>query len=96
MQTIETRFLGPNDHRGSRYKAIASGGMSLTIESDDALNSDQNHARAARALIRKLGWFHEPARGDRYGEWFSGGRKAGSVVWVCCVEYARLDPHGPA
>src|SRR6185437_14816907 len=88
MQSIETKYVGPTNSRGSRVKATASGGFTLTIEWDDALNTDENHSAAARALINKLGWFHEP--GDTYGEWFYGDRKDGSRIWVCTVAYAKL------
>lgn len=91
MQTIETRFLGPTDRRGSRYKARTSSGITLTLESEDALDSVANHERVARALIHKLGWFHDSTRADRYGDWYSGGLKGGGFVFVCCVEYAKLE-----
>lgn len=95
MQTITTTFLGPTDKRGRRYKAKASGGMSLTLEANDRLGLEGNHERAARALINKLGWFNDPKRGDTYGDWYSGGlNNAGDMVFVCCVDYAKLDPRG--
>lgn len=55
MQAIETRYLGPTNTRGSRIKATAAAG-SITIHYDDALNSDENHKRAAIALAQKYGW----------------------------------------
>lgn len=56
MQSIETKYLGPTNHRGSRIKARSSGGHSVTISIDHALSTEQNHHRAAVALARKLGW----------------------------------------
>lgn len=88
MQAITTTFLGPTNYRGSRYKATCDAG-SITLESDHALNSEDNHRRVAAALIAKLGWFHDEDRGDRYGRWFMGGTKDG-YVFVCCVEYAEV------
>jgi hypothetical protein len=54
-QAIETKFIGPTNHRGSRIKASAQGG-SITVSYDHALNSEQNHTVAAHALATKLGW----------------------------------------
>lgn len=54
-QAIETRYLGPTNHRGSRVKASAQAG-SVIIHWDDALNTDDNHEAAAMALCRKYGW----------------------------------------
>jgi hypothetical protein len=95
MQTITTRYFSPTNVRGSRYQAKASGGMSIMMHADPSLGNEENHVRAAQALIRKLGWFHEDARGDRYGQWFQGGTKDG-YVYVCCVEYALVPSIGNA
>lgn len=68
MQGIWTKYSG------SRIKAIARtrnswGGdqpeMALRLSYDHALNADENHAAAAAALARKLGWD---------GLWHGGGR----------------------
>ena len=68
MQGIWTKYSG------SRIKAIARtrnswGGdqpeMALRLAYDHALNADENHAAAAAALVRKLGWD---------GLWHGGGR----------------------
>ena len=56
MQTIETKFFGPGNVRGSRIKATSTSGESVTVSYDHALSSDENHHRAAIALARKLGW----------------------------------------
>lgn len=61
-QAITTKYLGPSNVKGSRIKASCQAG-SLTLHWDDALNSEQNHITAARALADRLGWD---------GEW-SGG-----------------------
>lgn len=88
MQSITTKFLCPTHTKGSRYKASCDAG-SLTLVAQCALNSEQNHVRVARALIEKLGWWHDAARGDRYGDWYSGGTKDG-YVFVCAVEDAKV------
>lgn len=54
-QAIQTKFLGPTNHRGMRIKARCFGGT-LVIPWDDALDTANNHARAAKALSDKLGW----------------------------------------
>jgi len=54
-QAITTKYIGPTDHRGSRVKATAQAG-SIVVGWDDALDSDDNHTAAARALARKYGW----------------------------------------
>jgi hypothetical protein len=54
-QAITTKYLGPTNVRGSRIKAKAAAG-SITIHYDDSLNSQQAHAKAAKALAEKLGW----------------------------------------
>ncbi len=89
MQSIQTKFIGPTNTRGSRYKASCEAG-SLTLGADDSLGSEANHVRVARALIAKLGWFHDAKRGDTYGEWYSGGTKDG-YVFVCTVAYAKVE-----
>lgn len=54
-QAIVTKYLGPTDHRGSRIKA-KSISFSVTLGWDCTLNDGENHQRAARALMEKMGW----------------------------------------
>lgn len=68
-QAIITKYIGPTNYRGSRVKASASAG-SVTLEWDNALNSDGNHAAAAQALCDKYGWT---------GEYAMGGTETGYV-----------------
>jgi len=77
MQAITTKYLGPTNTRGSRVKATCQAG-SVTIEWDDALNSDQNHNAAATALIEKWGWC---------GKWLEGVLTDGSHVYVCITRF---------
>lgn len=67
-QAIETKFIGPTNTRGSRVKASAQAG-SVTIGWDHALNTDENHAKAAQALADKYGW---------EGNMVGGGNAAGN------------------
>ncbi len=79
-QFITTKYLGPTNCRGSRVKAIASGSapdhrLELTVDWNAALNVDNNHARAAQALAKKLGWA---------GRWIAGGGNDGNVYVIDC------------
>ncbi len=75
MQAITTRYHGPTDTKGSRYSATSCGGARIYSSCDNALNSDENHARACGLLMRKLGWD---------GEMVGGGLRDGSgeMCWV--------------
>jgi len=56
MKAIETKFHGPTSTRGSRITASDSDGNRIWLSYNHALDADQNHANAARALCRKMGW----------------------------------------
>lgn len=68
-QAIKTKFLGPTNTRGSRYKASCDAG-SVTVGANHALNSERNHVAAMQALAKKLGWV---------GTWVGGGIGNGYV-----------------
>lgn len=53
---IETRYLGPTNRLGSRIVAKSASGHRIMLDWDDALNTDENHRAAAKALANKLGW----------------------------------------
>lgn len=63
VQAITTKYIGPTNTRGSRIKAKAFAG-SITVHYDHALNIEENHANAAKALADKYEW---------RGTWFQGG-----------------------
>ena len=68
MQAIETRYIGPTNHRGARIKATCDAG-SLTVPWDYSLGTCANHRKAASALLAKLEWSGTYACGsvgDRY------------------------------
>lgn len=67
-QAITTKYLGPTNYNGSRIKAKCYGG-SITIPLDYSLDTDQAHAKAAKALAEKMGWG---------GHWFEGGTADGT------------------
>lgn len=70
MKAIRTKFFGPGNVKGSRYKASDEDGNSVTLSTDFSLNSDGNHDRAALALCVKMGWA---------GVLYRGGLKDGNV-----------------
>ena len=82
FQAIVTKYLSPTNVRGARVKATAAAG-SVTLHWDHALNSEDNHTAAAKALANKYNW---------PGEWHGGGMPddKGNV-------YVSADiGHGPA
>jgi hypothetical protein len=73
-QAITTRYFGPGNVKGSRVKATAVAG-SVTLHWDDALNSFENHTKAAVALARKYEWS---------GRWYGGApHHENGYVFVC-------------
>lgn len=74
MQAIQTKFLGPTDHRGARVKAWCDAG-SLTLAWNDALDTYDNHKAACRALATRLEW---------WGDWVSGSARRASFGYVFC------------
>ena len=71
MQAIVTKYLGPTNYHGARVKAKAQAG-SLTLPWDNALDIDDNHEKAARALALRHGWL------DNGGKLVGGGLPDGS------------------
>lgn len=51
--SIITKFIGPTNTRGSRVKASTASGLTMTLGWDHALDSDENHQRAAIALATR-------------------------------------------
>lgn len=51
-QAITTKYLGPTNNRGARVKATAEAG-SIVVSWDHALDSFENHARAAHMFAEK-------------------------------------------
>ena len=78
-QAITTKYFGPSNVRGSRVKATADAG-SITLHWDNALNTEQNHALAARKLAAKLGWV---------GQWIGGSLPGSGYAFVMVDEFAR-------
>jgi len=72
-QSITTYFIGPTNVKGSRIKARASGGSSVTLSWDHALDIKGNHRAAAIALALKNDW---------RGTFAAGGMSDGARVFV--------------
>ena len=73
MQTIMTKYLGPTDTKAPRVKAMTSSGhrgSTYTVEWDDSIDVEGNHADAAQKLLDRLGW---------RGEWRMGAMDRGYV-----------------
>jgi hypothetical protein len=70
MQAITTKYHGPGNVRGARISATTESGVRVSVPIDHGLDTDENHANAARALCAKLGWS---------GTLVSGGTKNGNV-----------------
>ena len=54
-QSIETKFFGPTNFKGTRVQAKACA-ATVYHNWDHALDSYGNHENAAKALASKLGW----------------------------------------
>jgi len=72
MQAIQTKYFGPTNVRGSRFKATCAAG-SVTVSMSYPLTLEQNHREAALALCVKLAWD---------GVMHGGTLADGSMVWV--------------
>lgn len=80
MKSIETKYYGSTNSRGSRIKAT-DGDNSVTVSYDHSLNTERNHAAAALTLARKLKWT---------GTLIGGGTKAGYVFVLSTGEKFRI------
>lgn len=67
LQSITTKFIGPSNVRGSRIKATSTSGKSVIVSYDHALDSEENHHRAAKMLAHKLGWKGRMVAGSASG-----------------------------
>ena len=66
MQTIMTKYLGPTDTKAPRVKAMTASdhrGSNDTVEWDESLDVEGNHADAAKKQHEKLGGSGEGRRG---------------------------------
>lgn len=73
-QTINTKYIGPRNVKGSRVSARTSGGKRIILDWDDTLGSAKNHERAMCQLASNLNW--------DYSQAVAGTLKDGSIIWV--------------
>lgn len=78
MKAITTKFHGPTNVKGSRYSARDSDNNRVILNSDFNLDHEENHKRAALALVSKMGW-----EGT-----FHGGSTKDGFVWVCVPSHS--------
>ena len=78
-RSIQTAYVAPTNHNGSRVRVWAGSDRrrAITLSWDYACNPDENHARAVAALASRLGW---------YGAWTLGGSEPGLVA-ACAIRY---------
>jgi hypothetical protein len=77
MQSIRTRHFGPSNVKGSRIQAKCEA-RTIYVAYDHALNLDQNHRAACRALLLAMNW---TAEHGRYSP-MVGGFFARDMYWV--------------
>jgi len=80
MKAITTKYHGPGNVRGSRITASDDDGNRVVSSYDHALNSEGNHAAAARKLCQKMNWTGS----------LTGGHIREGMVWVWDDEKNRL------
>ena len=61
-KAIQVRYLGPTNIKGTRWKAWAEGGHSVTLSRDYELDGAQDARRVAEALREKMAW--KPIQGE--------------------------------
>ena len=64
MKAIKTKYHGPTNARGSRVKASDEDMNSITIPWDHALDTTENHTKAAKVLCEKMDWHGELVMGS--------------------------------
>lgn len=69
MKAIETKYLPATNFKGSRIKAYAEGGNSITISYPYELSGEDVHRKAAETLQVKMNW---------PGELIGGGKADGN------------------
>jgi hypothetical protein len=56
MKAIQVKYLSCTNHKPSRWKAFAEGGLQIVLPYDHAMNAEENARSAAIALITKMQW----------------------------------------
>lgn len=66
-QAICTKYFGPTNSRGSRIQAKCAA-RTISVPYDHALDSFDNHEKAAQTLADRLGWKGELVGGGVEGK----------------------------
>jgi hypothetical protein len=76
MQAIQTRYIGPTNHRGARIRVFSAGfPRGITVPWKDELGISDNHRAAVEAFLRRHEW---------WGVWIGGGMPdQRGDVYVC-------------
>lgn len=82
MKAIQTRYLPCTNTKGSRIKAFAEQGVSVTIPYPHELSGAAVYAKAAATLCAKMGWNSQYL--------VSGGLPNGDWVF-CFADSERFD-----
>ena len=56
LQAIKTKYLPATNTKGSRIKATAAGGETITIPFPQDMDTEAAHREAAHRLMEKLDW----------------------------------------
>ena len=56
MKSIETKYVGPSNVKGSRIIATDCGDHRLIMSYDCAWSNEENHMNAAKQLCERLHW----------------------------------------
>lgn len=64
MKAITTKYHGPTNTRGSRYSASDCDGNKVVLTTDFTLGAEENHDKAAIALLNKMRWGGNLMRGS--------------------------------
>lgn len=76
MRAIETKYHGATDTKGERYSASCNDLPRVYVGRDYELDEEENHRRAARRLLTKVGW-------SKLG--LVGGNTKAGMAWVFCA-----------
>lgn len=89
MVAIHTKYIGPTNFRGSRYKAYSTKDRkTITLGADDRLGLEGNHNAAAIAYCRMMNWG---------GKLISGGTDTGyTYVFLPHDLMLALKNRGPS
>ena len=79
MKAIITKYLGPTDRKPSRIKASDMDGNTVIVAKNGALDTEEAHFQAVKALCHKMKWT---------GQFRAGGLPDGFAwVWLGATYY---------